>query len=124
MKRLERGKLFTGQEQADRGRTRASPTAVPTSLDSTTHLQRVLPAAVAIELTHNFTLIHDDIEDGDTERRHRPTVWKCWGIPQAINTGDGMFALSRQALWGLLDNGVESATVARLARILDCTAQI
>jgi geranylgeranyl diphosphate synthase, type I len=94
------------------------------SLNDTKHLQRALPAAVAIEFTHNLTLIHDDIEDGDTERRHRPTLWKCWGVPQAINTGDGMFALSRQVLWDALDNGVESALVARLAMILDRTVQI
>ena len=92
--------------------------------DDTMHLQRALPAVVAIELTHNFTLIHDDIEDGDTERRHRPTVWKCWGVPQAINTGDGMFALSRQTLWDLLDKGVESTTVARLGMLLDRTVLV
>lgn len=57
-----------------------------------------LPAATAIELLHNFTLIHDDIEDASSQRRHRPTVWKLWGIPQAINAGDGMFALSHLAL--------------------------
>jgi geranylgeranyl diphosphate synthase type I len=95
-----------------------------TTLNDTQHLQRALPAAVAIEFTHNLTLIHDDIEDGDTERRHRPTLWKCWGVPQAINTGDGMFALSRQVLWDALDNGVESTLVARLAMTLDRTVQI
>jgi geranylgeranyl diphosphate synthase, type I len=95
-----------------------------TTLGDMTHLQRALPAAVAIELTHNFTLIHDDIEDRDTERRHRPTIWKCWGVPQAINTGSGMFALSRQALWDALDNGVESTLVARLGKTLDRTVQI
>lgn len=88
------------------------------------HLRRALPAAAAIELTHNFTLIHDDIEDGDTERRHRPTVWKLWGIPQAINTGDGLFALSRLALWGVLDEGVEAAIAARLGALLDRTTLV
>jgi geranylgeranyl diphosphate synthase type I len=87
------------------------------------HLRRALPAAVAIELTHRFTLIHDDIEDGDTERHHRPTLWNLWGIPQAINTGDGMFALSRQVLWDALDHGVESELVVRLAARLDRTVQ-
>lgn len=94
-----------------------------TDLADTTHIQRALPVAVAIELIHNFTLIHDDIEDGDTERRHRPTLWKLWGIPQAINTGDGMFALSRQILWDTLDNGVESALAVRLGSIFDRTVQ-
>ena len=96
---------------------------VSTNLADTTHIQRALSVAVAVELVHNFTLIHDDIEDGDTERRHRPTLWKIWGIPQAINTGDGMFALSRQMLWKTLENGVESAIVARLGAIFDHTVQ-
>lgn len=89
--------------------------------DDHAYLQRALPAAVAVELMHNFTLIHDDIEDGDIERRHRPTLWKLWGIPQAINTGDGMFALARHALWEVLDAGVDGATAARMAQVLDRT---
>lgn len=91
----------------------------PDTPSSSTYLQRALPAAAAIELTHNFTLIHDDIEDGDTERRHRPTLWKLWGIPQAINTGDGMFALARLTLWGVLEQGVEAAIAVHLAEKLD-----
>ncbi len=83
------------------------------------YLERALPAAAAIELTHNFTLIHDDIEDGDAERRHRSTLWKVWGIPQAINTGDGMFALARLTLWNVLERGVESAIAVRLGALLD-----
>jgi geranylgeranyl diphosphate synthase, type I len=50
--------------------------------------------AAGIELVHNFSLIHDDIEDADPTRHHRPTVWKVWGEAQAINAGDGMFALA------------------------------
>ncbi len=53
-----------------------------------------LPGAAAVELIHNFSLIHDDIEDRSPLRRGRPTVWKKWGVPQAINTGDAMFALA------------------------------
>src|SRR6266567_3001954 len=83
------------------------------------YLERALPAAAAVELTHNFTLIHDDIEDGDTERRHRPTLWSIWGIPQAINTGDGLFALARLTLWDILEKGVDGHIAARLGRILD-----
>ena len=86
---------------------------------SSDYLLRALPAAVAVELTHNFTLIHDDIEDGDVERRHRTTLWKQWGIPQAINTGDGMFALSRLSLWKVLNEGVEGDIAARLGASLD-----
>ncbi|MGH2448471.1 MAG: polyprenyl synthetase family protein [Chloroflexota bacterium] len=60
--------------------------------------REALPAAASIELLHNFSLIHDDIEDHDPERHHRPTVWKLWGEPQAINAGDGMFALAGRAV--------------------------
>ena len=60
-----------------------------------------LPAAAAVELLHNFSLIHDDIEDDSPTRRHRPTVWALWGRPQAINAGDAMFTLARTALAGL-----------------------
>jgi geranylgeranyl diphosphate synthase, type I len=93
-------------------------------IESKTYLRRALPAAAAIELTHNFTLIHDDIEDGDTERRHRPTLWKLWGIPQAINTGDGLFALSRLVLWDVLAEGVEGDIAARLGALLDRTCLV
>ncbi len=67
---------------------------------------QALPAAAGLELLHNFSLIHDDIEDGDEVRRHRPTVWSIWGMPQAINVGDGMFTLSFLALHGLGGVGV------------------
>ncbi|MBV8696061.1 MAG: polyprenyl synthetase family protein [Chloroflexi bacterium] len=87
--------------------------------DNDNYLCRALPAAAAVELTHNFTLIHDDIEDGDAERRHRSTLWKIWGVPQAINTGDGMFALSRLTLWDVLEEGVEGSIAARLGALLD-----
>jgi geranylgeranyl diphosphate synthase type I len=53
--------------------------------------------AAAIELIHNFTLVHDDIQDGDLLRRGRPTVWSIWGQAQGINAGDGLFALALRA---------------------------
>lgn len=56
------------------------------------------PLAAGIELLHNFSLVHDDIEDRSATRRDRPTVWSVWGEAQAINTGDAMFSLSHQ-LW-------------------------
>ena len=43
---------------------------------------RALPAAIALEYIHNFSLIHDDIQDGDETRHHRPTIWSIWGIPE------------------------------------------
>src|SRR5204862_310423 len=78
---------------------------------------RVLPAAAAIELLHNFTLIHDDIEDQDPARHHRPTVWSVWGEPQAINAGDGMFAVSRLAVQRL--RGFPAERVLEFAKLVD-----
>ncbi|MFI5274565.1 MAG: polyprenyl synthetase family protein, partial [Ktedonobacterales bacterium] len=83
--------------------------------------RRAVPAAVCIELVHNFSLIHDDIEDGDDERRHRPTLWKLWGVPQAINAGDALFSLARTGLWQLVDVGVSPRVVVALAALLDRT---
>ncbi len=60
--------------------------------------QSALPAAAAVELLHNFSLIHDDIQDNSPYRRGRLAVWKLWGIPQAINAGDAMFTLAHMAL--------------------------
>jgi len=52
-------------------------------------------AAAAVELIHNFSLVHDDIQDRSQLRRHRPTVWSVWGMPQGINAGDALFALAQ-----------------------------
>lgn len=71
-----------------------------------------LPAAAAVELIHNFSLIHDDIEDNDEVRRGRPTVWKVWGEAQAINTGDAMFALANLSLLNLADTVSPAAALA------------
>jgi geranylgeranyl diphosphate synthase type I len=76
--------------------------------------QTAAPVGVAIELLHNFTLIHDDIQDKSETRRHRPTVWKLWGIEQAINAGDALFATSQLPILGLTKRGVKPATVVEL----------
>jgi geranylgeranyl diphosphate synthase type I len=57
-----------------------------------------LPAATAVELVHNFSLIHDDVMDGDETRRHRPTVWAVFGVGQAILAGDALLALAFDVL--------------------------
>jgi len=62
-----------------------------------------LPAAAAVELVHNFSLIHDDIEDNSPMRRGRPTVWLRWGMAQAINSGDTMFTLAFHTLQKLVE---------------------
>jgi len=68
--------------------------------------EEALPAAAAIELLHNFTLIHDDIEDRDRKRRGRPTLWSLWGEAQAINAGDTLFSVAQLALLRLRERGV------------------
>jgi len=55
--------------------------------------------ATAVELLHAFSLVHDDIEDGDRQRRHRPTLWAQFGIPLAVNAGDGLFAKAGEAMY-------------------------
>ena len=57
-----------------------------------------VPAAVACELVHNFSLLHDDVMDGDLQRRHRPTVWARHGVPAAILAGDALLALANEVL--------------------------
>ena len=81
--------------------------------------RRALPAAAAVEIIHNFSLIHDDIEDRSPTRRGRRTVWSLWGEAQAINTGDAMFVLAHLALQRLLLYGVSDRCVVSAVRILD-----
>lgn len=80
---------------------------------------RALPAAAALELLHNFSLIHDDIEDDSLYRHGRETVWRLWGQAQAINVGDGMFALAHLALLRLADRGVPPEQVMKAAAMLN-----
>jgi geranylgeranyl diphosphate synthase type I len=83
--------------------------------------QRALPVAAAIELIHNFSLIHDDIQDRSEVRHGRPTLWVRWGIPQAINTGDGMFALAHLAPHRLLECDSSASTALGVLETLDQT---
>lgn len=79
--------------------------------------QSALPAAAAVELVHNFSLIHDDIEDNSPQRRGRATVWNLWGVPQAINTGDTMFTLATLALLEM-EKSVSPQAALQAVRIL------
>ncbi|MCS7261284.1 MAG: polyprenyl synthetase family protein [Anaerolineae bacterium] len=81
--------------------------------------QSALPAAAAVEIIHNFSLVHDDIEDRSPTRRGRRTVWSLWGDAQAINTGDAMFVLAHLALQRLSHYGVPDHCVVSALRILD-----
>ncbi|HET6319705.1 MAG TPA: polyprenyl synthetase family protein, partial [Chloroflexota bacterium] len=76
-----------------------------------------LDAAAAVEIVHNFSLVHDDIQDRSELRRHRPTVWSLWGAAQGINAGDVLFALAQTVV---LD--MPSERSARMAAELNRTA--
>ena len=77
-----------------------------------------VPGAVATELVHNFSLVHDDIIDGDTIRRHRPTVWSTFGVEDAIISGDALHNLAYQVL---LDDPTQQR-VAAATRLATATA--
>jgi geranylgeranyl diphosphate synthase, type I len=66
--------------------------------------RQALPASSAVEYIHNFSLIHDDIQDNSELRRGRKTVWVKWGVAQAINAGDLMFTIGHLALQHLREH--------------------
>ena len=82
--------------------------------------QFALPAAAAIELVHNFSLVHDDIQDNSSKRRGRDTAWVKWGAPMAINVGDALFVMSSQAIVDLKDS-YPAEVVMKAAGILHNT---
>ena len=77
-----------------------------------------LSAAVAVELIHNFSLIHDDIQDGDLERRHRPTLWAVWGRPRALQAGNVMRVLADMGTQQLAQNRVAPAVAVACGQVL------
>ncbi len=85
-------------------------------------LASTVPFAVPLELMHNFSLIHEDVEDGNTEHNGRPSVWWTWGPAQAINAGDGMHAMARMAMFALTEHGEPVEKVSEALRTLDRAA--
>lgn len=81
-------------------------------------VEQAMPAAVALELIHNFSLVHDDIQDGDKERHGRPTVWCAWSMPKALVAGNAMRVLADMALWGLLQEGVGYSKAVEASNLL------
>jgi geranylgeranyl diphosphate synthase type I len=79
-----------------------------------------VPSAVAVELVHNFSLLHDDLMDGDTQRRHRATVWAVWGGSTAILAGDALATLAQQVV---LESG-SPRTLELLRILLEATAEL
>lgn len=77
---------------------------------------RAVPAAVGIELIHQYSLLHDDIIDEDIERRHRPTAWTVFGVPRALLAGDALAALAVELVQGADDLPGREAAAAALSR--------
>ena len=82
------------RRSARRGKRLRPQIAMRTALAEGAPLEHVLDAAAALEILHNYSLVHDDIEDRDELRHGRPTLWALHGIAQAINAGDAMCAVS------------------------------
>ncbi len=81
--------------------------------------EQALPAASAVELVHNFSLVHDDIQDGSHTRRGRRAVWDVWGMAHGINVGDGLFVLARLTLHRLAARGVPLSRQLAATEALD-----
>ena len=84
-------------------------------------VEQALPLAAGIQLIHNFTLIHDDIQDVSPMRRGRATVWSLWGVAHGITAGDSMFALAHLAVHRLRTVGVPADIVLEVLQRLDET---
>ncbi len=80
-----------------------------------------LPAAAAVELLHNFSLIHDDIQDDSDIRHGRPTVWKIWGRANAINAGDALFTSAYYALNQLAATAIDSQVILSIWAVFNRT---
>ena len=80
-----------------------------------------IPGAVAVQLVHDFSLVHDDIIDGDLERRHRPTVWAAFGVDDAVITGDALHNLAFQVLLDVPDAAPTEERVRATTRLVAAT---
>lgn len=82
---------------------------------------KVVPTATGIELIHTFTLVHDDIMDGDNKRRGKPTIHSLWGESLAILSGDTLFALGFK--WIFSNFETEGIDEERMKRVLNLTTE-
>ncbi|MBB6475565.1 family 2 encapsulin nanocompartment cargo protein polyprenyl transferase [Sphaerisporangium rubeum] len=78
-----------------------------------------VPGAVAVELVHNFSLLHDDVMDGDATRRHRPTAWRVFGVSHAILAGDALLTLAFEVLADSGHPGMRDAARGLAGAVLD-----
>lgn len=103
MMRYHMGWLNNETHPAQKGKRIRSALLLLITAASGGNWRKALPASAAVELIHNFSLVHDDIQDESTLRRGRLTVWKKWGVAHAINTGDALFILAQLSLLQLKD---------------------
>ena len=80
--------------------------------------KRALPSAAALELIHNFSLLHDDIQDQGYERRHQPTVWSIWGTSKALIAGDGMHSVGDISNFDSVSLGVNARLAIQISAVL------
>jgi geranylgeranyl diphosphate synthase type I len=81
-------------------------------------LEDALNLGSSLEFLHNFSLVHDDIQDGDEKRHNRWTVWRLWGIPQAINVGDSLFNLCFQVLTQISSPLLQSISLKEITKTI------
>jgi len=109
----------TAADRRDRGKRMRPAIALLAAGAAGGRPEAAAPLAAAVELLHNFTLVHDDVQDQSPTRRHRPTVWSLWGIGQAINAGDALFAAAHLPLYTLPERGISPALTLRLLAAFD-----
>jgi geranylgeranyl diphosphate synthase, type I len=107
------------QSAVDRGKRMRPAVALLAAGAAGGEPRAAAPVGAALELLHNFSLIHDDIQDESPTRRHRATVWSLWGIGQAINAGDALFAAAHLPLYRLASSGVAADLTLRLLEAFD-----
>ena len=83
------------------------------------NVEIAIPAACSVELVHNFSEIHDDVQNGHPKRDNRDAVWWIWGPAQAINAGDGMHALARLSMFQLEKHGISDSTTFKAMQMID-----
>ena len=99
----------------------ASSLALVTSEAISGEFSLALPAAVAVELVYNFTLVHGEVQAGRIDAHDRPSIWWVWGPAQAINAGDGLHAMGRAAIMKLSRRGIPADRVLKAVGMLDKT---
>lgn len=109
------------EDRAARGKRLRPALCLATAEALGASMESAMPFAVGIELLHNFALVHDDIQDGDTMRRGRPCVWRQYGLAHGVNVGD--FLQARMMRTVLRSPSWDAPTRLRLLDLLDDTLE-